>query len=205
MCGRQWAQVIDNGPLSMLGNEISSPRFVGLKKPKRTERERERERDWGSERERGRWREKRRREITERLHSGDRAGRTDGLTEERDRGRTRESNLLEIKSDRMKKKKKRERGIIGVFLLLPSLLWTVISHQGTPSLWISSSLRQFHSPLSVSVTQSFLLSQSEFSCRPSALHYILPHWPWGPSWLLFVELCWERLPSFSLPLTTLHD
>lgn len=98
------------------------------------------------------------REITQRGQS-----RTDRRTNggERDRGRTRESNLLEIKSDRTEKK----RGIIGVFLLLPSLLWTVISHQGTPSLWISSSLRQFHSPLSVSVTQSSLLSQSEFSSR----------------------------------------
>lgn len=69
MCDSQWAQVIDNRPLSMLGEEIScsSARFVGLKNPR-------------EQRERGR--EKRQREITERLRSRNRAGRTDRLTEE---------------------------------------------------------------------------------------------------------------------------
>lgn len=43
---------------------------------------------------------------------------------------------------------------MGDFILLPSLLLTVISHQGTQSHWIPSSLRQFHCPLSVSVTQT---------------------------------------------------
>lgn len=41
---------------------------------------------------------------------------------------------------------------MGVFLLLPSLLSTVISHHGTPSRWIPSSLRQCHSPLSLSLS-----------------------------------------------------
>lgn len=65
MCGRQWAQVIDNGPLSMLGNEISSARFVGLRKPKRTEREgkREREED-GWQKIEMRWRDKREERVT---------------------------------------------------------------------------------------------------------------------------------------------
>ena len=61
MCDSQRAQVIDNRPLSMLGNEIScsSARFCGSQKPRRTERERE----------------KLQRDYT--------AGQTDGLTEER--------------------------------------------------------------------------------------------------------------------------
>lgn len=65
--------MIDNRAQSMLGNEIScsSARFVGLQKPMRTEYQREREK------ERVRERVTKEREITERLHSGKRAGQPD--------------------------------------------------------------------------------------------------------------------------------
>lgn len=67
--------------------------------------------------------------------------------------------------------------------LYPSLLWTVISHQGAPSLPIPSSLRQFHSPLPVSVTQSLFTLQSHFTLRPRTA--IIPLLPRGsaPLWL----------------------
>ena len=72
MCDRRWAQVIDNRPLSMLGNEIScsSARFVGLKNPGE---QKDRERNY--------------REITQREQR-----RTDRQTHRggTDRGKTRE-------------------------------------------------------------------------------------------------------------------
>lgn len=58
---------------------------------------------------------------------------------------------------------------MGVSLLLPSLPSTVISHQGTPSLRIPSSLRQFHSPLPVSVTQSLFPPSAWLSAAGSKL------------------------------------
>ncbi len=92
---------------------------------------------------------------------------------------------------------------MGVFLLLPSLLSSVISHQGTPSLWIPSSLRQFHSPLSVSVTQSSFPSQSKFSSRLETYIIFYCTGLVGP-----VDCyLWSRKMTslLSLPPTTLHD
>lgn len=102
--------MIDNRALSMLGNEIScccccSACFVGLLK-KTQESEQEESEAVTKER-----------EITERLHSRNRDGQTDRLAkDERDGGRTRESNMLEIKSDRTHRAKgrKKKRGIMGV-------------------------------------------------------------------------------------------
>lgn len=56
MCGSQSVQVIDNTPLSMLGNKISTAHFVGLKNP----REQTRKKIEGKK------------EITARLHSRNR-------------------------------------------------------------------------------------------------------------------------------------
>lgn len=61
-------------------------------------------------------------------------------------------------------------------LLLPSLPSTVISHQATPSLRIPSSLRQFHSPLPVSVTQSLFPPQPDFQLQAPNLHYSFIAW-----------------------------
>lgn len=84
--------------------------------------------------------------------------------------------MLEIKSDRTHRaeEKKKKRGIMGVFLLLPSLLSTVISHHSTPSLWIPSSLRQFHSPLSLSLSLNLLPHSLGFSCGAPNSHYSFP-------------------------------
>lgn len=120
----------------------------------------------------------REREITERLHSGIERRTHRG---ERDRGRIGESNLLEIKSDRTDRAGEKKGEIMGVFLLLPSLHSSVISHQGTLSPWIPSSLRQFHSLLSVSVTQSSPSPHCLNSAAGLKLTLFLLHWPCGPS------------------------
>lgn len=70
-----------------------------------------------------------------------------------------ESNLLEIKKGRAHGVKEKKREIMGDFILLLSLLSSVIRHQGTQSHWILSFLGQFHCSLSVSVTPSSVPSR----------------------------------------------
>lgn len=97
-------------------------------------------------------------------------------------------------------KKKKKRGIMGVFLLLPSLLSTVISHHGTPSRWIPSSLRQFHSPLSLSLSLN-LSTRSLSSAAGMKLTLFFP--------ALRAEFLWrcrhDVRPTASLLPTALHD
>lgn len=78
------------------------------------------------------------REITERLHSRNRDGQTDRLAkDDRDGGRTRESNMLEIKSDRTHRakgrKKERNYGCLSFYPLSPQLLSAirVLHHSGS--------------------------------------------------------------------------
>lgn len=112
--------------------------------------------------------------------------------------------MLEIKSDRThraKGRKKREE--LWVSLLLPSLPSTVISHQGTPSLRIPSSLRQFHSPLPVSVTQSLFPPQPDFQLQAPNLHYSFIAWR---VWLLtcYYGAVTRLVPNPLRPPATLH-
>lgn len=114
MCGSQSVQVIDNTPLSMLGNKISTAHFVGLKNP----REQTRKKIAGKK--------KLQRDYT--------AG-TDRLTDERGTEGERESNLLEIKSDRKDRRcrKRRNYGSVSPFALSsrPLSAIRVLHHSGS--------------------------------------------------------------------------
>ena len=164
--------------------------FCGSQK---TQENRERGRERGREREmEGKKTERNYREITQRGQS-----RTDRRTNggERDRGRTRESNLLEIKSDRTEKKERNYRSL-SPFTLSPLDRYQPSGYSITLDLIFLktvslSSLCLCHSifsPLTVRI-----------QLQASTLHYILLHWPWGPSWLVFVELCWKWLPPLLPP------
>lgn len=82
----------------------------------------------------------------------------------------------------------------------PSLLWSLISHQGAPSLQIPSSLRQFHSPLAASVTQSLFTLPSHYPLRPQTC--IIPLLPRGSAPLWHRDVA-SRIPP--LPTSGSHS
>lgn len=86
-----------------------------------------------------------------------------------------------IKSDRTHRAEahsRKERGIMGVSVALarsPLELYQPSGCSVTPSLQIPSSLRQFHSPLPASVTQSLFTLPSRYPLGPQT--YIIPLLP----------------------------
>lgn len=155
MCDSQWAQVIDNRPLSMLGEEIScsSARFVGLKNPR-------------EQRERGREGGKKDREKLQRDYAA--GTELDGQTDSQRRQgqRKKQSNLLEIKSDRTDgavEKKERNYGSLSPFTSSPLDRYQPSGYSITldPIFLKTVSLSSFCLCHSI----FFPPSQSEFSCR----------------------------------------
>lgn len=110
--------------------------------------------------------------------------------------------MLGIKSDRTHRAaahSRKGRGIMGVSVasaLSPLERYQPSGCSVTPSLQIPSSLRQFHSPLPASVTQSLFTLPSHFPLRPQT--YIIPLLPRGSAPLWRRDAA-SRIPSFPTP------